>query len=478
MVHQLCWTQLTPKQLEMALPPFPRSTWIHPLAPKDNFDRVCKNIWSRAREAGLQSGRGRSPPETARNGGDAPPDREPSHHRFRDVSVIISVLGLTGPSVPHRGSTVDRLGRDVEDKQRSVENSLKKLCASQSISRTGKRRAASEPGPLATNAICSAERAAMHLQDEEDPPLPSRLTCKSEDEEEDMKRSSDSNASDDELVLPQVRSCATDNSDNASASDNSDCELEENEIPHLSVEFKSDSKQDPPPYTKEDFPPLPTIRSGIIPHPMETPALWKMHGQWEIPLSFHPHDIPTATLANGVTAPAQAPVRGKAKAPQTNSNTNAPPAAVPQQEAYDLLADFPALQPPKRPFALGVLQNGNPKTKDAKRQRGFTRSPNIGKESRASHQRRMENVPREVSPICTGDQKSVANLQTFGSVSERSFPTISCREMKANKQPPPRASKKCAGKVIASHQVTSLYCRPQSRKPNLFVKPGPQLNHQ
>lgn len=331
----------------------------------------------------------------------------------------------------------------MEDKQRSVENSLQKICASQSISRTGKQSAASEPGPLATNPICSAQRAATHLQDEEDPPLPSRLTCKSEDEEEeDVKRSSDSNASDDELVLPQVRSCATDNSDSGAASDNSDCKSEENEIPRSSDEFKSESKQDPPAYTKEkDFPPLSTIRSGILPRPMETPASRKMHGQWEIPLSFHPHDIPTATLANGMTAPAPDPVQGKAKAPQTNSNTNAPPAAVPQQEAYDLLADFPALQPPKSPFALRVLQIGNPKTYDAKRQRGLTCSPNVGKESRASCLRRMENVPREVSPICTGDQKYVANLQTFGSVSERSSPTISCREMKANKQPPPRGNK-------------------------------------
>lgn len=349
-------------------------------------------------------------------------------------------------------------GRDAEDKQRSVENSLKKIPASQSISRTGKQSAASEPGPLATNPICSAERerAAMHLQNKQGPPLASRLACKSEDEEdEDMKRSSDSGASNDELViLPRVRSCATDNSDNGSASDNSDCESENNEIAHLSDEFKPESAQDPLPYNTEmDFPPLSTTRSGIIPRPMETPALWKMHGQWEIPLSFHPHVIPTATLAKGATAPAQARVQRKAKAPQINSNTSAPPAAVPQQEAYDLLVDFPALQPPKRPFAFGALQKGNPKTEDAKRQRWPIPPPNASKGSR------MENVPREVSPICAGDQKSVADLQTFGTGSERSSPTISCRKRKANKQPPPRGNKSAMCLCLAVLSALLYVCQ-------------------
>ncbi|XP_071356967.1 nucleolar and coiled-body phosphoprotein 1-like isoform X2 [Trachinotus anak] len=525
------WAQLTPKLFVSAFPPFPRSAWIHPHTPQDNLDRVCRNIWSRAREAGGAPARGRGPPRAPQREDGPPPDSKPSHHRHpcvakpaRALSPVMEVekkLNEEEEAERKRNS-----GKDVEDKQRCVENSLRKIQVSQSISRTHKQSSASEAGPLATNPICCAtEEAALHLQDVEDPPLSSGDTCKSEDEQ-DIKRSSDSNASDDDFVtLPGVRSCATDSSDDGSASDSSDCELEENEVPPL-----SDSEQGSPPSTREkDFPPLSTIRSGSLPCPTEAPALRKMHGQWEIPLSFHPHNNPTATLASGMTAPAQAPVQGEAEAPQANSKTNATPGAATQQEAYDLLADFPALQPPKRPLALGVVHDGNPKTKDAKRQRGLTRPPTIHQESGASRQRRMENVPHEVSSICAGDQKSVANLQTFGSASERKSPTISCREMKANNQPPPRvagadgvgvnarswasaakagmkqaaapqekarpcnfqqivtvnrakarysATQNFAHKVTHSHQVTGFSYGPQPRNPNRFVRPGCPPTHQ
>ncbi|XP_056254655.1 uncharacterized protein LOC130183365 isoform X2 [Seriola aureovittata] len=575
MLPQDHWMQLTQIQFAGAFAPFPRSTWIHPQAPNDNFDRVCRNIWSRAKEAGKEFGRGLSLTETSQDEDGTPPDSKPSHHRAEKPQKETDDLSLstkceedkqqchTEFTLPCRYLSGRRhprvakpawvlspvmevkmklneeeeaerernLGKDVEDKQRSVENSLKKIRVLQSISRTDKQSCASEPGPLATNPICCAtEEAALHLQDEEDPPLPSRNTCENEDEQ-DIKQSSDSNASDDDFVsLPEVRSCATESSDDGSASDNSDCEREENEIPHLSDKLRSDTKQDSPPYTTEkDFPPLATIRSGIFPCPMETPASWKMHGQWEIPLSFHPHDIPTATLASKMTTPAQAPVQGKAEAPQANSKTDATPAAATQQEAYDLLADFPALQPPKRPFASGVLRDGNLRTKDAKKQRGLTRPPNVRQESGASRQRRMENVPHEVSSICAGDQKSVANLQTFCSVSERNSPTISCGEMKANNPPPPRVAgadgvgvnarswasaakagmkqaaapqekaRPCnfqqivtvnrakamysttqnfASKVTPSHQVTNFTCGPQPRKPNRLVRPGYPPTHQ
>ncbi|XP_068567602.1 uncharacterized protein [Cebidichthys violaceus] len=162
-----------------------------------------------------------------------------------------------------------------------------------------------------------------------------------------------------------------------------------------------------------------------------------MHSQWEIPLSFYPPDIPTATLASGVTAHVQAPVQGKAEAPEANSQNNAPAAAAAaptQQEAPDLLADFPPLQPPKKPLLLGVWCVGNHKTKGAEGKRGHT---NQCQESGASHQRRMENVPHEVSSICAGAQKSVLDLQTFG---RGISPTISCEELKANNQPHPRVA--------------------------------------
>lgn len=63
--------RVTPKHSESAFAPFPRSTWIHPHAPHDDFDRVCKVIWSRAKEA-EECGRGQSTSET-------PLDDEPSH---------------------------------------------------------------------------------------------------------------------------------------------------------------------------------------------------------------------------------------------------------------------------------------------------------------------------------------------------------------------------------------------------------------
>lgn len=90
----------------------------------------------------------------------------------------------------------------------------------------------------------------------------------------------------------------------------------------------------------------------MLPCPTESPASGKMQGQWEIPLSFHPHDIPIATLASDMTAHKQASVQSKSEAPQANSKTVPSPAALAQQETYDLLADIPAFQTPKRSLAL------------------------------------------------------------------------------------------------------------------------------
>lgn len=337
---------------------------------------------------------------------------------------------------------------DEEGQQRSVENSLKKIRVPESSSRRDKQKSSiPEPQPLATNPACSAtEDHTPHLQSEEDPPLLIKLqrdTCESEDER-NMSSSSNSNPTndDDSLTLPGVRTYATNSSDDDLASDNNDCEEEEREIPRSSDELSSHSEQDSPcSSTEVDFPPLSNIKAGILPCPMEPPASRKMHGQWEIPLSFHPHDIPTATLASDVTTYAQAPVQGKAEAPQANSKTDAPSAAPMQHEAYDLLADFPALQPPEKPLALGILRDGNLETKGAEGKRGLAHSPNRGQESGASHRWRMENVPHEVSSICAGDQKSVLYLQAFGSTSQRNSPTISCEELKANSQPPPRGNK-------------------------------------
>ncbi|XP_074543404.1 uncharacterized protein LOC141803338 [Halichoeres trimaculatus] len=183
-----------------------------------------------------------------------------------------------------------------------------------------------------------------------------------------------------------------------------------------------------------------TKLTGHQPCPTEPSASGKLQGQLEIPPSFCPNDIPTATLANGMTAHAQAGVQSKAEAPQANTKTNVPAAIPAQQEAYDLLADFPPLGPPLRPLAMGEAHNRHPKAEKAKGKRGITHLPNHHQESGASHQRKTKNVPREESPICAGDQKSVLDLQTFGAADQRNSPTISCKAKKSNNQAIPKVA--------------------------------------
>ncbi|KAI3358008.1 hypothetical protein L3Q82_003029 [Scortum barcoo] len=448
------WMPHGPNRFAGAFPPFPRSLWIHPRLPHDNFDRVCKSIWRRAKEAEEELGRGQSSPERQQREDGRPSHRAeeqqketddlgPSTRHMEDkqqyhTGFTLPCPYLSGHRHTHRAEPARALNpameeemrqneeqakgkrnleKDEEDKQScAAKSSFKKSLVPQSGSRRERQRDEPEPQPLVTNPA-SAATEDPYQEDEKDHPLPFKLLR--------------------ERSLPGVRACATDSSDDDSPSDNNDCEEEANEIPRSSDELSSDSEpHSPSSSTETDFPPLSTIKASIQPCPTEPPASGKMHGQWEIPLSFHPHNIPTATLASGVTTP----VQGKAEAPQANPRTNAAPAAPAQQEAYDLLADFPALQPPKKPLVLGVLHDGNPKTKGAEGKSGLTHSQNHRQERGAPHQRRMENVPQEVSSICAGDQKSVLDLQKFGSTIHRNSPTISCEELKANNQPPPRVA--------------------------------------
>ncbi|XP_065804425.1 uncharacterized protein [Labrus bergylta] len=294
-------------------------------------------------------------------------------------------------------------------------------------SRRDAQSAAPEPEHLGGNVDFSAsEGNNSYLQKKENKKQPQRtpkLGSLSDD--------------DDLVTLPGARTCASDSSGDDSAHDNNDCEEERS-----SDKLSSDSRQgSPSSSTEQDFPLLSTIKAGIQPCPTEPPASGKMHGQWEIPLSFHPNDIPTATLANVTPAHVQACVQGKAIAPQANSETNASPpaeaaAAQMQQETYDLLADFPALVPPTKPLVIGEV-HGYPKTKNAKGKKGFTCLLNPCQESRASHQRREGNVPYEVSSICAGDQKSVPDLQPFGLTSHRNSATVSCDEKKGQNHETP-----------------------------------------
>lgn len=43
-----------PVHTACAYVPFPRSTWIHPQVPADDFDRVCQNIWRRTKQVEVE----------------------------------------------------------------------------------------------------------------------------------------------------------------------------------------------------------------------------------------------------------------------------------------------------------------------------------------------------------------------------------------------------------------------------------------
>ncbi|KAA8586103.1 uncharacterized protein c19h1orf94 isoform X2 [Etheostoma spectabile] len=524
---------LTSKQIVSAFAPFPRCTWTHPHVPNDNFDRVCKNIWRRAREATEELARGQSSPQ---NKDSTAPDSKPNRSMKNgwmnglmrrpvsnpglDIAVWIRSraeeqqketddLGLStyekdkqqchaAFTLPcpylsgRRHPNVAKPARVLipvmeKEMKRNEEEATRKRNLEKDVSdkqkiwvpQPGSRR--DKPQPQETYPVCSAtEDHAPPLQVEEDPPHPSKLprdTCESEDETNISSSSGCVSSDDDDCVtLPGVRRCATDSSDGDSESEN---------------------KQELPSYsTEKDFPPLSTIKDGTLPCSTEPPALWKVPSQWELPLLFHPDNTLTATVAET------------------------------QHVAYDLLADFPALQPPKKPLALGVLLNGNPKTKGASWKRGLTHSQTQRQESGASNQRRKENVPHEVSSICAGDQKSV--LCWSG---QRNSPAISCEELKANNQPPPivagtdgvddisarswasaaRAGMKQAAapqekarpctfqhtvpinrtkagcsaaqnfpnKVTPSHKAAPPMCHgPRPRNPNQFVRPGYPPTHQ
>lgn len=332
---------------------------------------------------------------------------------------------------------------DVRDKPRRVENSLLKMWVSQA-SRKDKESSVPKPAPqhLVTKPVCF-EGHTLHLPYGQHSLHPLKLprdTCESE-KKQNPRSVSDGYSSDNSYVVsvPGVQSCATDSRENDPVANAK--EVKKKEIAPSSPESTSNIEQDLFSNADKDFPPLTTVSAGISLYPTEPSALGKMKGQWEIPLSFHPHDIPTVTLASGMSGPVQAPNQGKTEAPEAHSKTKAPPAVPVQKKAYDLLADFPALQPPKKPLALGALRHGNPKTKDGDEKSVLTHMLIHCQSSQGSHERRLENSPHEVSSICAEDQKSMLDLQTFGTVSHHNSPTISCEQPKANKQPLPRGNK-------------------------------------
>ncbi|AWP21875.1 Hypothetical protein SMAX5B_017081, partial [Scophthalmus maximus] len=353
-------------------------------------------------------------------------------------------------------------GGDMECKQRRVEKSFL-----QSIRRTDKHSAAPEAGPLTINPICSAaEDPAPHLHEDKSV----------------IRRFAHNNLN--FLTIPVLRPCKPDSS--------------------------SDSNKDLPLCTiKNNLPRLLNIKACILPCPTEPPASRKL---------CDAHDNPTATLQRGMTAPVMAPVQGRAEAPQGNTKTNAPTAALTQQEAYDLLANFPALERPKKPLGLD-MQGGNPKMRIEMGPSGLTHPPKHCPSSGASHQRRMGNVSHEVSSISAGEEKYVLSLH---------YPTNNCGHLTNLNQRPPRvaaahgmdvharswASAVKAGmtqaaapqekgrlctfqqvdtnnrakarhslaqsfskRVTPSHQLTSLWRGPQTCNPNWFARVDYPPNH-
>lgn len=316
--------------------------------------------------------------------------------------------------------------KDTEDKVRRREHLPNKLRVLQ-ISRENQ----------------STEKHTSHFQ-----PQLNRNVCLSEDEL-DTKSLSDRNMSNDDdfVSLTGVRSCATGSSSTQSMSDIN--EVEENAIPHHSDYSGSDGEQDFPSFTQTDFPQLQTNNAGIPLCPTELSALWNVNGQWETPLSFHPHNTPTTTLASNMSAPLQAPVQDKAI--QANSKTDASPVC---QSAYDLLTDFPTLQRPESPSALGGLCHRNFKTKAARTESSLTF---YCQDSVVSHERRLESAPCEVSSICSGDQKSVVNLETFELVSQPNSPVVSCEKVKAKKpQSPTGNTSVCLASMLTAELHISV----------------------
>ncbi|KAF3707626.1 hypothetical protein EXN66_Car000799 [Channa argus] len=463
------WMQITPDHLTSAFAPFPRSIWIHPQVPIDYYDRVCKKIWERANQFEERYRRGQSSSDRPQNKrclpfddkqihGDEEQPKDMQRQKTKDLSVSTQYKDnqqqhlteftlpcpylscnrhphVTKPALVLNAVMEKKMKLNNEEAERKrnldkakrgrVEDSRRKIWVPES--RSNQQSCASEQ--QTRNQICYAtEEPALCLLDEEDPPLSSKLprdTYEIEDEQ-DSRCSSDISSSDadERVTLLFVQSHVSDNYDNNLVSDIYDLEVEENKIPYSSDD--TDSKQEAS-SAEMDFPPLSAIRSGVPPCPVRHRATGKVQGQWEIPLSFHPHNIPTETLARGLTAPLRVPVQSK-ETPQ--AKTNEPLTVQKQRGPYDLLADFPALQPPERPLALAKLYDRVPKTNDAKRKGGLIYPLNHSQGTGTSQRRRkMEKAPHQVSSICAGAQKSVLDLQTF-----------STAELKANKGSSPRVA--------------------------------------
>ncbi|XP_030597605.1 uncharacterized protein LOC115788627 isoform X7 [Archocentrus centrarchus] len=204
------WTPVSPKQFLGAFAPFPRFAWIHPNAPRDSFDEVCKNVWSRGqsslqREASKDSTRSVNKrshrAERQQEGTDdymhykedekqhhtdfTPPCHYLSGRRYPRVAKpawgLSPVKEAEMRQFKEEASGKRNLScqeNDVQDKPRSVENSLQKMWVSQPSSK-GKESSVLVPQHLVTNPVCF-EGHTPHLPDGQHSLHPSNLprdTC-------------------------------------------------------------------------------------------------------------------------------------------------------------------------------------------------------------------------------------------------------------------------------------------------------------
>ncbi|KAK5613060.1 hypothetical protein CRENBAI_002397 [Crenichthys baileyi] len=420
------WKPLIPNSRFSALAPFPRRTWIHPNAPRDDFDLVCEIIWSKTTHLEVKS--------------------ESSSQRPLDTDGILSNYQLSNGADKGEKKTKYLVLRNQHEMGKRLHNIEFNLscpyisgCRRLHVAKPTQVKCVKEnlkSGRKPVKKLWVPQTSAEHKKNTEEPasPFPAELhqdSCQSE-YEKDTKSLFDANSSnsDNSVTLLGVQIYSSDSNETFAEIDINDGGKKE--IPQFSERSSSDRKQGFLFNTETDFPQLPTNKAGIPSCPTELSTSRKVHSQWETPFSFHPHHALTATLASGMSALVQAPIQGKEL--HTNSTTDT---FLVEPRAYDLLADFPALQPPENPLALGEVCHGNPRTRTAEAKRGLTLSPNHRQDSVVSHKRRVETVPHEVSSICSGDQKSALDLETFGLVSQFNSPRVSCEKMKANNQLPP-----------------------------------------
>ncbi|XP_029023898.1 uncharacterized protein LOC114866289 isoform X2 [Betta splendens] len=295
------------RQRHAAFVPFPRSTWIHPHVPCDDFDRVCKVIWARAKKCEARLGRG---------------------------------YGAAGNKRTHRADEQQRHTNDWSENAQCEEGVQQRYCTEFTL-----------PCPQGSGrgrpCVARSARATSPAMEEK-----MKLSKEETEGKGDLDKGEQQNG---KIWVHESRSQSINHYDPS-----------------------GERYQSVDEHNQSDFPPLSTAGRGLLPHPTGPPASGKLHGQWEIPLPIRPHNPPADTLAS-----APASVQGGAEAPRAASKTFAPPAARTQRGPYDLLADFPALQPPTRPLALGERHGGNPKSRDAVGEREIIQRPNDGQEAKA-----------------------------------------------------------------------------------------------